>query len=70
MINELFTGTTFKLWHAICKKDQASDIDAAITKSDDPKQVTTATEDTAAVLEKIDLANLPKPLDGYIDNRL
>ena len=38
MINELFTGTTFKLWHAIYKKDQASEIDAAITKATIPNK--------------------------------
>ena len=63
-------GTTFELWQAIKKKDQERNIDAAIKKAFDPKLITTATEATAAVLDSIDLANLPKTLNGYIDNRV
>ena len=46
------------------------EIDAEIKRDLVPKSITAATEAAAHVLETIDLANPPKPLDDYIDKRI
>ena len=58
--------TTFVIWEVIKKKDKAGKINAAIKKSYKPKISIKATEETVTLLDKIDLANPPKPIDDYI----
>ena len=67
---DLLIGSTFGLWDAIRGVDEERRINAAIKKAFEPVAITTATEDTTTVLDRIDLANPPKPLDNYIDKRL
>ena len=69
MASTLFMGTTFELRQTIKKKDQERNINAAIKKGFEPKLITTATEEMAAILNIIDLANPPKPLNDYINKR-
>ena len=65
----LFIGITFELWDATIEKDLQREIDTAVKKAIAPKIFTTATEEMAAVLDGINLANLPKPLNNYIDKK-
>ena len=67
---DLLIRSTFGLWDAIRGADKDRRINAAIKKAFEPVAIATATEDTATVLDRIDLANPPKPLDDYIDKRL
>ena len=46
------------------------EIDAELEREFKPKSITKATEAAALVLDQIDLANPPKPLDDYIDKRI
>ena len=66
-IQPLLMRTTFLLWEAIKKKDQARRINAAIKKSYEPKIIEKATEEVAMVIERLDLANPPKSLNNYVN---
>ena len=62
--------TTIKFWNVLSDLELEKEIDAEIKRDLVPKSITAATEAAAHVLDKIDLANPPKPLDDYIDKRI
>ena len=66
-IQPVFMHTTFYLWEAIQKKDRTRQVNAAIKKSHEPKAIETATEQVTLVVDKIDITNLPKELEDYIN---
>jgi hypothetical protein len=63
-------NTTIKFWKEMSRLALEKEIDAKIERDLIPKTITAATEAAAQVLDKIDLANPPKPLDNYIDKRI
>merc|ERR1711966_115712 len=75
-INELVAKTatfvrrsTISFWIERDREAIEREIDAELERGFKPKSITEATEAAALVLDQIDLANPPKPLDDYIDKR-
>ena len=63
-------NTTIKFWIEIDRLRIEKEIVAEIKRDLIPKSIAAVTEATAQVLDQIDLANPPKPLDDYIDKRI
>jgi len=62
--------STISFWIKRDRKAIEREIDAELEREFKPKSITEATEAAALVLDQIDLANPPKPLDDYIDKRI
>ena len=65
-----FCNTTIEFWIEIDPLRIEKEIDAEIKRALVPKSITAAIIATAQVLDQIDLANPPKPLDNYINKRI
>jgi hypothetical protein len=62
--------STISFWIERDREAIEREIDAELEREFKPKSTTEATEAAAMVLDQIDLANPPKPLDDYIDKRI
>lgn len=62
--------TTISFWIERDREAIEREIDDELEREFRPKSITEATEAAALVLDQIDLANPPKPLDDYIDKRI
>ena len=62
--------STINFWLERDREAIEREIDAELEREFKPKSITDATEAAAMVLDQIDLANPPKPLDDYIDKKI